>query len=52
MNNTHLKVEGYANTNWAVLPSERKSTMGYPTLRGNLVTWKTKKQNVFAQSSA
>jgi hypothetical protein len=40
-------------TDWAGCPSDRRSTIGYCTfLCGNLVTWKSKKQMMVAQSSA
>ena len=47
-----LKVEAYTDADWAGSP-DRKSISGYCTfLGGNLVTWRSKKQNVVARSSA
>ena len=44
---------GYTDADWAGDRDNRKSTSGYSTLvGGNLVTWKSKKQTVFALSSA
>ncbi len=49
----HLRVEGYTDADWAGSVSDRKSTSGYFTfVGGNLVTWRSKKQNVVALSSA
>ncbi|KAL5725033.1 Beta-galactosidase 8 [Ranunculus cassubicifolius] len=51
--NGHLNVEGYTDADWAGSHSDRRSTTGYCTFfGGNLVTWKSKKQNVVARSSA
>jgi hypothetical protein len=51
--NDHLRVEGYTVADWAGNISDRKSTSGYfMFVGGNLVTWRSKKQNVVALSSA
>jgi hypothetical protein len=51
--NGHLNVEGYTDADWAGNISDRKSTLGYLMfVGGNLVTWRSKKQNVVALSSA
>ena len=51
--NNHLNVNGYTDADWAGNISNRKSTSGYFTfVRGNLVTWRNKKQKVVALSSA
>jgi hypothetical protein len=51
--NDHLRVEGYTDADWAGNISDRKSTSGYfMFVGGNLVTWRSKKQNVVALSSA
>jgi len=51
--NGHLKVVGYTDANWAGNILDRKSTSGYfMIIGGNLVTWRSKKQNVVALSSA
>ncbi|KAG6483737.1 hypothetical protein ZIOFF_060391 [Zingiber officinale] len=48
-----LKVECYSDADWAGSRDDRRSTSGYCTfLGGNLVTWRSKKQNVCARSSA
>ncbi|KAJ4750231.1 Copia protein [Rhynchospora pubera] len=50
-NNTN-EIVGYSDADWAG-SFDRKSTTGYCTfVGGNLVTWKSKKQNVVARSSA
>ena len=49
----HLEVEVYTDDDWAVSVTDRRSTSGYCTfVGGNLVTWRSKKQNVVARSSA
>ncbi|CAL2264786.1 unnamed protein product [Prunus armeniaca] len=49
----HLNIDGYSDADWAGNVTYRKSTSGYFTfVGGNLVTWRSKKQNVVALSSA
>ncbi|KAI3440844.1 uncharacterized protein J3R85_003080 [Psidium guajava] len=49
----HKRVEAFSDANWAGSPIDRRSTSGYCTfVRGNLVSWKSKKQSVVARSSA
>ena len=51
--NGHLDIWGYTDADWAGDRIDRKSTSGYFTfVGGNLVTWRSKKQNVVALSSA
>ncbi|KAM1172660.1 hypothetical protein ACFX2G_023220 [Malus domestica] len=51
--NHHLGVEGYTNADWGSSVDDRRSTSGYFTfVGGNLVTWRSKKQNVVTRSSA
>ena len=52
-NNHYTAISGYTNADWAGNAIDRKSTTGYCTfVGGNLVTWKSKKQQVVARSSA
>ncbi|KAL6312571.1 hypothetical protein AAG906_005967 [Vitis piasezkii] len=49
----HQSIEVYTDADWAGAMDDRRSTSGYFTfVGGNLVTWKSKKQNVVARSSA
>ena len=49
----HQSIEVYNDADWAGAVDDRRSTSGYFTfVGGNLVTWKSKKQNVVARSSA
>ena len=51
--NNHLRVNGYTDADWAGNTIDRRSTSGYfMFVRGNLVTWRSKKQKVVALSSA
>ena len=51
-NNNSNSLCGYSDADWAG-SCDRKSTTGFCTfVGGNLVTWKSKKQNVVARSSA
>ncbi|CAL8079731.1 unnamed protein product [Prunus armeniaca] len=48
----HTDVEGYTDVDWAGSTTDRRSTSGYFTfVGGNLVTWRSKKQNVVSRSS-
>ncbi|RVW22233.1 Retrovirus-related Pol polyprotein from transposon TNT 1-94 [Vitis vinifera] len=52
-NVNHQSIEVYTDADWAGTVDDRRSTSGYFTfVGGNLVTWKSKKQNVVARSSA
>ncbi|XP_048427877.1 uncharacterized mitochondrial protein AtMg00810-like [Pyrus x bretschneideri] len=49
----HLEVKGYTDADWAGNITDGRSTSGYFTfIGGNLVTWRSKKQNVVAKSIA
>ncbi|RVW26366.1 Retrovirus-related Pol polyprotein from transposon TNT 1-94 [Vitis vinifera] len=49
----HHSIEVYTDADWAGAVDDRRSTSGYFTfVGGNLVTWKSKKQNVVTRSSA
>ncbi|RVW54499.1 Retrovirus-related Pol polyprotein from transposon RE1 [Vitis vinifera] len=49
----HQSIEVYTDADWVGTVDDRRSTSGYFTfVGGNLVTWKSKKQNVVARSSA
>ncbi|CAN6697739.1 unnamed protein product [Malus baccata var. baccata] len=48
----HLRVEGFTDADWASDVIDRRSTSRYFTfVGGNLVTWRSKKQNVVSRSS-
>ncbi|RVX16275.1 Retrovirus-related Pol polyprotein from transposon RE1 [Vitis vinifera] len=49
----HQSIKVYTDVDWAGAVDDRRSTSGYFTfVSGNFVTWKSKKQNVVARSSA
>ena len=49
----HLQIEAYTDADWAGSIVDRRSTSGYCSFAGgNLVTWRSKKQNMVARSSA
>ena len=49
----HLQIEAYTDADWDGSIGDRRSTSGYCSfVGGNLVTWRSKKQNVVARSSA
>ncbi|KAG8496181.1 hypothetical protein CXB51_009524 [Gossypium anomalum] len=49
----NLTLEAYTDADYAGSMVDRRSTSGYCTfLGGNLVTWRSKKQNIVARSSA
>ncbi|CAL2259009.1 unnamed protein product [Prunus armeniaca] len=48
----HLRIERFTDADWAGNVTDRRSTSGYFTfVGGNLVTWRSKKQNMVSRSS-
>jgi len=48
----NMEVKGFTDADWAENLTDQRSTSGYFTfVVGNLVTWRSKKQNVTARSS-
>ncbi|XP_048429857.1 uncharacterized mitochondrial protein AtMg00810-like [Pyrus x bretschneideri] len=52
-NNQSTQISGYTDADWAGNAIDKKFTAGYCTfIGGNIVTWKSKKQQVIVHSSA
>ena len=51
--NGYLRIEAYSDSGYAGDRGDRKSTSGYCSyVGGNIVTWRSKKQNVVSRFSA
>ncbi|KAL6313697.1 hypothetical protein AAG906_010115 [Vitis piasezkii] len=52
-NHGHAQIECFTDADWAGSKADRRSTTGFCVfVGGNLVSWKSKKQNVVSRSSA
>ena len=52
-NRGHTQIVGYSATDWAGSPTNRCSTSGYCVfIGGNFISWKIKKLDIVAKSSA
>jgi hypothetical protein len=51
--NKHMRIEVYTDADWAGCQDDRKSTSGHCAfVGGNVVSWRSKKQNVMARSTS
>jgi hypothetical protein len=47
-----MRIEVYMDADWVGCQDDRRSTSGHLFVGGNLVSWRSKKQNVVARSIA
>jgi len=49
----NTQISGYCDVDWAGGPIDKRSTTGYCVfIGGNIISWKSKKQNIVARSNA